>query len=667
MDQLQTLLQQQQDSRLHSLGKDAARQMTVALGHLEHAISEQAEQPLRMEFDSEQAAYASLLKLREREHEVAMSMQQSGGGGGANSRSQRQLDNLQLKNEENRYQMEQQARAETESAQQREDRQILNRLRELARRQNDLNQRLRELQTALEKAEAGPEKQELSEQLKRLQQEQEQILRDAEELQQRLDSADNRARMNEQSQQLQQAREDIQQANESLQQSDVSSAAAEGTRAQRQLRDLRDEFQTRASGQFDDRIQQIRNSARDLESEQQQISEELDGEQNNNAPRSLSENSRHDELPQRMRSQSQRVRNLQQEMQQLVVESEGIEPIMAERLYDAWRESQQTRPDDALDNSAQSIQRGLVDDARALNGEAAQGIEKLREGVDQAAEAVLGDEAEALRRASSELQRLASELENEAQRAQGGGQNKQADQATEANAQSGEPSSQSDTGAATESRNGAPDGKTTPAGSDTSSEPPSSASQNDENQVAPESLYGRSASQDGANRPSTGGTAGSGDGRRRGDRPPAGQPPSLDNRNTPDSRGRAAADPRLNYDNSDDWLRPLSGNDYTDWMDRLRDVENMVADPQLRAEASRIREEARTIRGEVRRHSQPPNWELVDMKVLKPLVELQDRVHEELLRQTDQKSLVPIDRDPVPPEFEDAVRQYYEQLGRGQR
>src|SRR5262249_28731654 len=56
-------------------------------------------------------------------------------------------------------------------------------------------------------------------------------------------------------------------------------------------------------------------------------------------------------------------------------------------------------------------------------------------------------------------------------------------------------------------------------------------------------------------------------------------------------------------------VAPISGNDYLDWSDRLRDVEEMVDDPDLRAEAARIRDRARGIRGEVKRHSAPPNWD----------------------------------------------------------
>ncbi len=613
LDQLQTLLKVEQDELIQSLGNDAALPMTVALGELEKSIMEQSIDPLRKAFSAEQAAYAKLLKLRDRENEVAMSQQQSGGGGGQNSRSQRQLQNLQLKNEENRYQNEQQARAETETEQQRENRQVLNRLRELARRQNDLNEQLRELQSALEKAETEEEKKELADRLKRLQEEQEKVLRDAEELQQRMENPDNQQRMSEEARQLQQAREDIQQANESLEQSDVPNANAEGTRAQRQLRDLRDEFQNRASGQFDDRIQELRNEVRDIDSVQEEISKQLNDDRNNESQRSLSEDTSRDELPQRMKQQGQRVRNLQRDMQELVVESEEIEPIMADRLYDSWRQSQQSPPADALDWSSQSLQRGLVDEARELNDDAVEGIQQLREGVDQAAEAVLGEEAEALRRANAELQRLSSELETEARRAGG-----TEPESTETDAGSANPNGD----------------EQNPAQSQNSSEE-SGQPTGDRNQ------------------PDTG--------------RPSGEPPSLNERNQQDSRGRYGANPQLNYDNNEDWLQPLSGDDYTDWIDRLRDVEEMVADPDLRAEATRIREEARTIRGEARRHSQPPNWNLVEMKVLRPLFELQDRVHEELLRQSEQQSLVPIDRDPVPPEFEDAVRQYYEQLGRGQR
>jgi hypothetical protein len=53
------------------------------------------------------------------------------------------------------------------------------------------------------------------------------------------------------------------------------------------------------------------------------------------------------------------------------------------------------------------------------------------------------------------------------------------------------------------------------------------------------------------------------------------------------------------------------------------------------------------------------------MQVAEPLVELTDRVAEELLRRNSRQAVVPLDRDPVPPKYSEKTRRYYEQLGSG--
>jgi hypothetical protein len=111
---------------------------------------------------------------------------------------------------------------------------------------------------------------------------------------------------------------------------------------------------------------------------------------------------------------------------------------------------------------------------------------------------------------------------------------------------------------------------------------------------------------------------------------------------------------------------PLTGDGFREWSDRLRDVEEMVENPELRSQAARIRDRARDVRMDFRRHSKEPQWELVDELIVGPLRELKQRVSEELLRRSAEKHApVPIDRDPVPVEFADAVRKYYESLGSG--
>jgi hypothetical protein len=110
---------------------------------------------------------------------------------------------------------------------------------------------------------------------------------------------------------------------------------------------------------------------------------------------------------------------------------------------------------------------------------------------------------------------------------------------------------------------------------------------------------------------------------------------------------------------------PITGENFRDWSDRLRDVEETVGDPNLRAEAARIRERARAVRADFNRQAKEPNWDMVEQTIGRPLAELRDAINLELLRRESSEALVPIDREPVPPEFAEQVRKYYERLGSG--
>jgi len=98
----------------------------------------------------------------------------------------------------------------------------------------------------------------------------------------------------------------------------------------------------------------------------------------------------------------------------------------------------------------------------------------------------------------------------------------------------------------------------------------------------------------------------------------------------------------------------------------MRDVEQLIEDPDLRAEATRIRERARQMRREWNRQATEPQWPLVGEMVAQPLERLRREVSAELLRRSAEKNaVVPIDRDPVPERFSEAVQDYYERLGSG--
>jgi hypothetical protein len=97
----------------------------------------------------------------------------------------------------------------------------------------------------------------------------------------------------------------------------------------------------------------------------------------------------------------------------------------------------------------------------------------------------------------------------------------------------------------------------------------------------------------------------------------------------------------------------------------MRDVEELLQDPELRAEAARVRDRVRGAREEFKRHAKEPDWSQLQTLVAEPLRELRDRVAEEVRRRESPDALVPIDRDPVPPQFAEGVRRYFERLGSG--
>lgn len=89
----------------------------------------------------------------------------------------------------------------------------------------------------------------------------------------------------------------------------------------------------------------------------------------------------------------------------------------------------------------------------------------------------------------------------------------------------------------------------------------------------------------------------------------------------------------------------------------------MIDDPQLRQEVSAIRDRARDVRVDARRHSKPPKWDMVQSDILRPLEVLRDRVQEEIARRQSPDNMVAIDRDPVPGRYSELVRRYYQRLG----
>ena len=478
-------------------------------------------------------------------------------------------------------------------------------------------------------------------------------------------------------------------------------------------------------------------------------------------------------------------------MRQVSEKSDTVEPLLSQQLYDTIRQTAQDELDSALDASSELVRRGLVQQAGPYENRARQNIDQLKEGVERAAESVLGDGTESLRMAQRELDQLSQEL-NQTQAAGNRGSN-------------GAPRQM-----ASGQRNGAP--RSGQRGQGQNGGEPANADDN-ANADQPDGQGGQDQSMAGG--PRQGGQAGrngrAGNGNRFG-QPPDGQNPqftgpgssatndvlarlrarraaeegggtnaedyagrglgpgdtnlddfmaelqrrtaalglggtngsnfaaggfgpgltNLDeairqytnyiaaNGGTNDlARGLAAAGIDPNSTNLVELIRqyvqgggvasgdtneadyaggpragglrngggrgggvynyrgganyggeyygPLVDTNYVAWSDRLRDVEEMVTDvPDLSTQVAQIRERARALRLAYRHDGTKPDWAVVTTQIARPLAEVRDRVDEELLKRTSKVALVPLDRDPVPSQYTERVRRYYEQLGKSE-
>jgi hypothetical protein len=117
------------------------------------------------------------------------------------------------------------------------------------------------------------------------------------------------------------------------------------------------------------------------------------------------------------------------------------------------------------------------------------------------------------------------------------------------------------------------------------------------------------------------------------------------------------------YNGTADLQGPITGGNFTAWADRLRTVENLVDDPQLRQQIANARTQAEDMRREFTLHSNPPQWDMVLNNVVTPLNKASSELHQELARREAPDALQPVDQDPVPEQYADSVKKYYESLG----
>jgi hypothetical protein len=708
IEQAEAASERQRDPRATALWSSAKKEMETALQRLEAAKNSPASLPDALA--AEQAAYQALLKLQQHEYQVTRNRNRSQSGGSQGQQMQRQLEQMDLTQSENRYETQRQAQ-KPQPSERREQLQVMNRLQELARRQQDLNDRLKELQTALQEARTEQEREEIRRRLKRLQEEEQQMLADVDEVRQRMDRPENQSRMADERQQLDQTRNDVQRAAEAAAQGSASQALASGTRAQRQFQQLRDQLRKESSSQFADDLRQMRSDARELARQQDDILKKMDAE-TSQEHKSLSDSSDRQGAIDQLARQKDRMTNLIERATQVSQQADEAEPLLSRQLYDTVRKFTQDTAKNVQQTEDELARRGLMtrslydrlkdtaepDGAKLLEltsemlrqdflqpaGQTGQrakaAIDDLKRGVERATESVLGDDTEALRLAQQELDRLTGQLQQEMARGEGGGGqtnqgqrgglgNEKGETNTLAqipNSKSQAPEESQVQNSKAQSSESGESSRRQAASGQGGQQPGDSAGPTD----APAQQPGQ-----GANGRDRGQTqtaqAAPGDGTRNGSSARAGA--NGGGRNAASAGGEEGADlsgslgrdfDRLLNEDGASQSGPLTGENFGPWSDRLRDVEEMVELPDLRNQVAVARERARVLRQEFKRDLKKPDWAVVRLQVMKPLVEVRDRISDELARRESTDALVPIDRDPVPARYSELVRKYYEELGK---
>ncbi len=592
--------------------------MDASIEALEGAVD--SRDGLEVALGAEQSAYRRLLQLREREMQVARGQRGSSSRGGSQGQQarQRQLDQLELTRSDNAYETETQAQEAGRVGAQSEELQALSRLKELARRQEDLNQRLQDLQTELAMAEGEEEQERLRRELKRLQEEEQRMLSDLDELGQRMERQQGESSLAEQREQLERTREALQRAEGAAERGEVSEALAAGTRAQRQMESMRDALRQESAGEFGEDLRRMRGEARELTRRQGEIQRAVD-ELVEPTRRVLSDRGERERLSAALDEQRDAVQRLVESSKRVSEAAELAEPLVYRELYEALREFSVAEESHVDSLREELIDRGLMTEglmrdmerveeldggqtlslveemldagylplADQLEDLAREGVGVLVRGVEQAAERVLGDESESLRRARDQVDEALASLQEESER---GGERLAEERAGEDGSSERQPAEGGgERGDGGEGESGGFDLGSLLAGEENESD-------------------GR-----------RGGVGGSG---------------------------------------------PIRGDGFEAWSDRLREAEELLELPQLRDLVRSARERGREMRRDFKT-GEMPDWAVVSLDVIGPLVEVRRQIAEELARRTPGEELVPLDRDPVPAEYSELVRRYYEDLGRG--
>ena len=667
--------------------------------------------------DLEQTGYERLLQAMGREFR----MTKSGEAEPADKRQSKQAMNLKLSQKKRNYNDDRRADAEPVPLDE-ELAMHFKRMADLAKRQEAVTEQLKQLLAALESATKPEDKAEIERKLKRLREEQREMLSDIDKILEKLDRMGRSEELAETMQALEKARKQASEASKAMSEDNLAKAQTASKRAEEKMNQSTEEMRKANASQFAAHMDKLRESADKLAENQAKLTEKLANQAQSNEPSGKKTRQDHEK---QIRKQQKDLADVLEQMRDITEASEDQESLLSSQLYEAIRNVETRGTTESLDDAVKQVRRGAYNEASEHEAVAAENISQLQKEIETAANSVMGSETEALKRADEQLAQLLDDLEKENRRGQSKGKDPskegEANGESMASADTDKPGQQGKGETPSDQGKGKGQGKgETPGKGESESESiasgkgkgqgegkgkggsPGKGESESESMASGKGKgkgkgqgEGESENESMASGKGKGKGKGQGQGQGEGEsesesmasnnegegrgqgssnapRKPTdqvitgeGKRGAGDNRKLAVPGGRKAAfldafDQETPVDFGDD--RPITGEDYQEWMERLKDVELMVSNPDLKREITRVRLRSREFRTDFKRNSRPPEWDVMETGLIKPLRRIRSDVQNEIARQEGDEQKVRVDRDPAPVAYKDLVERYYQKL-----
>ncbi|MCM8540288.1 MAG: hypothetical protein NE328_08435, partial [Lentisphaeraceae bacterium] len=604
---------------LHKYLDNAAKEVLDSVESLKQSLVTNEKEDLDKALKTEQMALKNLISLNSKLKMLMKSQSKSQ----SSSKSQQQQQRLNM-DEKKKPKYEDKKQAEKLKEEERkEDREILNALKELAQRQLDLNKQIKDVMAALEQEKDPAKEDELERQLKRLREEQEQLARDLEKVQDRANEEKNRERLAEESKKLEEIRKQMKETADKLERKERQQTVNAGKRAEKSLNELKEQVQKKTANEFEQEMRELKSEARDLKEKLGDIKEET-AKLGKEKP-SLSGNNEKKELEGKLNESQTELTGLQEKIKSTIQQSESSQAALANELYQALRDTNKKGTQGKLEESRQNLKGGQVKESARKTEAAEKDVNELAQAIDKAAEKVLGDEFEGLKKAKEELDKIQRQVSQQMSNGKKPGE--------QAGKEPGKEGQQGKEGEQAGKAPGKGEGK------------------GQESQQAGKG-EGQGKGQESQQ-------AGKGEGQGKGQESQQASNQQSQNQSGPTNSGGG------NNPNHDG---PMTKQpEFKEMIMELRNVEDMLQNQKLRQRVAGIRDKMRQMEMEKKRHSKKPEKGDIKEKLYSPLVELNKALEEEIDRLSDTDDKVRVDREPVPSKYKKQVQNYFDRLGSGDK